>query len=397
MPDSFDAVAAAESHPAPPTESSDPWSQPRTRWIALAVVTAIVAYLCWLVIAPFVDVLLWSVVLVVGFYPLHRRLLARFRSPNLAAACSTVVVIVTILVPLAFVSMILVRDVTRMAHGLEAKRQALMDPDSPSTINRVFGWVDARFGIDRDEAQQYLAQRAKAIAGAFAAKTFDVLGGVLGAMVQIFFVIFTMFYLFRDARRVRETAGGLLPLERWQAADVFMRTKEVIVASLYGSLVIAAIQGTLGGLAFWVLALPSPLLWGVVMILLSMIPMAGAFVVWVPAAIYLISTGHWVKAVILIAWGTLVIGTIDNVLRPKLVGSRTRLHELVVFFAVLGGIQLFGILGVVTGPVLAAVAIALIDVWKQTRAIPTVATVPASSVPESPSPSGPGAPRVQPA
>jgi predicted PurR-regulated permease PerM len=139
----------------------------------------------------------------------------------------------------------------------------------------------------------------------------------------------------------------------------------VIAASVYGVLVIAVIQGILGGLAFWALGLPSPLLWGVVMIFLSMIPMAGSFVVWVPAAGYLGLSGHWGKALILAVWGTFVIGTVDNFLRPKLVGERTKLHELFIFFSVLGGLQVFGVIGLVLGPVIVAVTIALLDVLRQ--------------------------------
>lgn len=133
----------------------------------------------------------------------------------------------------------------------------------------------------------------------------------------------------------------------------------------HGVLSIAAIQGALGGAAFWVLGLASPLLWGVVMFFMSMIPMAGAFLVWVPAAIYLLVTGHWVKALILTLWGGLVIGTIDNFLRPRLVGQKTRLHELVVLFSVLGGLKVFGVLGLVVGPVVVAITLALIDVLRQ--------------------------------
>jgi predicted PurR-regulated permease PerM len=129
-------------------------------------------------------------------------------------------------------------------------------------------------------------------------------------------------------------------------------------------LVIAAIQGALGGIAFFALGLPSALVWGVVMIFLSLIPMAGAFVVWVPAAIYLAVTGHWVKALLLVAWGAFVIGTVDNFLRPKLVGERTKLHELFIFFSVLGGLQVFGVLGLVLGPVVLAITLALLDVLK---------------------------------
>src|SRR2546423_654234 len=174
-----------------------------------------------------------------------------------------------------------------------------------------------------------------------------------------------MYYLFRDGERLRAAVHNLLPLEDRKAHEIIERTGEVIGASVYGVLVIATIQGVLGGLAFWALGLPSPLLWGVVMIFLSMIPVAGAFVVWVPAAIYLVIMGHWGKAVVLAAWGTLAIGMVDNVLRPKLVGERTRLHELLIFFSVLGGLQVFGIIGLVLGPVIVAITIALLDVLRQ--------------------------------
>jgi predicted PurR-regulated permease PerM len=166
----------------------------------------------------------------------------------------------------------------------------------------------------------------------------------------------------------------MLPLERSQSEEIFTRTRDVIDASLYGVLVIAMIQGALGGLAFWVLGLPSAIVWAVVMIFLSMIPMAGAFIVWVPAAIYLAATGHWVKALILVAWGVLVIGTIDNFLRPKLVGEKTRLHELFIFFSVLGGLKVFGVLGIVLGPVVLAITLALLDVFRQADRRKPIAT-----------------------
>jgi predicted PurR-regulated permease PerM len=155
-----------------------------------------------------------------------------------------------------------------------------------------------------------------------------------------------------------------LPLESKQATAIMARTRDVIGASVYGVLAIAIVQGILGGLAFWTLGVPSAIVWGVAMTFLSMIPMLGAFLVWVPAAIYLALTGHAVKAVLLVLWGTLVIGMIDNFLRPKLVGERTKLHELLIFFAVLGGLQVFGVLGIVLGPVVLAITLALMDVFQ---------------------------------
>lgn len=361
----------ATVHPTPGSggENVEWWTKPVARWVALLAATGFIIYLCWLILAPFIDVLMWAVVLVIVFYPVHLRILAKTRKPNLAAVLSCLLVIVAILLPLALVTIAIVRDATDVAQALQQRRGELLNPDPNSLIGRSVQWAGKYVNVDRVASQEYLAERLQGVSGAVARRTLNVVGGAVGAIVQIFFVIFTMFYLFRDGDELRLGVRRLLPLERWQAHDVFVRTKEVIQASIYGSLVIAAIQGVLGGLAFWILGVPSALLWGAVMILLCMIPMAGAFLVWVPAAIYLLATGHWIKALILTIWGAVVIGSIDNVLRPKLVGGRTRMHELIVFFSVLGGIQVFGVLGIVAGPAVAALAMALFEVWKRSRTV----------------------------
>lgn len=135
---------------------------------------------------------------------------------------------------------------------------------------------------------------------------------------------------------------------------------------MYGVIVLAVIQGILGGLAFLVLGLPDPFVWGAVMVVLSTIPVTGSFLVWGPAAVYLAATGRWGAALLLAAWGLLVIGLIDNFLRPKLMGQKARVHELLLFFAVLGGLVVFGVAGLVFGPVLLAVTLSLLDVIRQT-------------------------------
>jgi predicted PurR-regulated permease PerM len=188
-----------------------------------------------------------------------------------------------------------------------------------------------------------------------------IFGNALEVGVKIVFVLFTLFYLFLDGPRMLEGLRKLLPLDQEQADVVFRRNLEVIDASVYGVLVIAVVQGTLGGVAFWMAGVPSPVLWGVVMIVLSMIPVAGAFVVWLPVAIFYAVIGQWGKAAFLTVWGAVVIGTVDNFMRPQLVGRRARLHDLAIFFSVLGGLQVFGVLGLVLGPVVLAVTLALFD------------------------------------
>jgi predicted PurR-regulated permease PerM len=139
---------------------------------------------------------------------------------------------------------------------------------------------------------------------------------------------------------------------------------DTVFATVYGTLVVAAVQGTLGGLMFWWLGLPAPLLWGVVMGLLSIIPVLGAFIIWIPAAVFLAAQGAWGKAVILTLWGTVVIGLIDNLLYPILVGKRLRLHTVPVFIAIVGGLAVFGASGLVLGPVILALCDAALDLWR---------------------------------
>jgi predicted PurR-regulated permease PerM len=333
-------------------------------FVALMAVLLAALYVCWLMFQPFFNVLLWAGVLSVVFYPMHLRIRGRLTSPSLAAACSTLLVILLILLPVTFVTVAVVRELGGAAASFQASDHAWSSTMPPAVVwllDRASQYVD----IDREAARAFLVQRMQSWGTALAASTLVVVGGAVGAITQMLLVVFTLFYFFRDGDRIRHAAHEMVPLQQIQWQDIATRTQDVIAATVYGVLAISAIQGTLGTFIFWALGLPSPLLWGVVMFFLSMIPMAGAFLVWVPAAIYLAITGTYVKAGILVVWGVLVIGTIDNVLSPRLVGRRASLHELLIFFAVLGGLQVFGVLGLVLGPVVVAMTLALIEMARQ--------------------------------
>ena len=196
--------------------------------ITLGVVLAIALYLCWLMVQPFVKVILWAVVLAVVFYPLHRRIRARIGSPSGASIVSTLLVIVLILLPATFITIAVVRELVGAADNLQAGVQRL---STASTIPWV-GWAldQARgyFNIDAAAAQKFLAERLQSWGGALAASTLLVVGGVVGAVVQIVLVVFTLFYLFRDGERIRQAVYNLLPLERMQMQDIAKRTQDVI-------------------------------------------------------------------------------------------------------------------------------------------------------------------------
>lgn len=330
-------------------------------FIALIAVLLAALYVCWLMFQPFFNVLLWAAVLCVVFYPMHRRILGRTRKPTVAAALSTLAVVLLILLPVTAVTVAVV-------HELSGAAASFQSPDkwtAPPGVERALDFIGRYVDIDRDTARTFVAERMQTWGTALAASTLVVVGGAVGAVAQTLLVVFTLFYFFRDGENIRHAAYGMVPLRRTQWHDIIARTRDVIGATVYGVLAISAIQGTLGTFIFWVLGLPSPLLWGVVMFFLSMIPMAGAFLVWVPAAIYLALVGSYAKAGMLVGWGVLVIGSIDNILSPKLVGRRARLHELLIFFAVLGGLQVFGVLGLVLGPVAVAMTLALIEMVRE--------------------------------
>ena len=334
------------------------------RWLALLAPTALALYLCWLMAQPFVNVLAWAVVLVIIFYPVHQRIVALTRRSSWSALLSTVIVIAVILIPLTLLTLAVAKEVGDVAKNIQGFFRSLLDPNSP-VMGRIMSWLGRYVDAGRLDPQEYLLEQLNNISGAIAGRTLGFVGGVVGAIVRAFFIVFTMYYLFRDGDRIYNATLDVIPLERAETRQIFDRTREVIHASVYGVIVIAAIQGALGGLAFGVLGLPNALVWGVMMFFLSMIPLAGSFVVWVPAAIYLAVSGHWAKALILAAWGALVIGTIDNFLRPKLVGERTGLHELLIFFSMLGGLRIWGALGLALGPVAVAITLALLDIFRR--------------------------------
>lgn len=333
------------------------------RWWVLLLVTVILLYLCWRMVQPFLNVILWATVLVILFYPVHRRLVQRIGRPWLAALLSCLLVIVIILVPVTLITLAVINELSGAVDAVQGGVNYVLNPNAPIT-GPILNFLNRYIDVTQLRSEEFLVERLKGVGGQLAGRTLGFIGGLVGAIIQTFFVIFTMYYFFRDGDNISRTVRDSLPLDREQADSVMTRTREVIDASVYGVITIAIIQGTLGGLAFWVLGVQSAIIWAVVMTFLSMVPMLGAFIVWVPAAIYLAVTGHVMKAVLLALWGTLVIGMIDNFLRPKLVGSRTRLHELLIFFSVLGGLNVFGVLGVVLGPVVLAVTLSLLDVYK---------------------------------
>lgn len=336
------------------------------RFIATLVVMAIALYLCWLMLRPFITVLTWATVLVIVFYPVHKQIAQKVKRRGLSAMLSTTLVILIVVLPLALLVLAVTNELTGVMRRLPPDMGQLMD-QTGSITGRTFNWIHERLGIDTTAMQQFVVEQLRTYSSAVLGRSLGIMGNVLSAIVKTFFVIITMYYLFRDGDKIVQALPEVLPFGTEQSEALLARINQVISASVYGVVTIALLQGLLGGLALWILGVPSPVLWAVVLALVCMIPVAGSFLVWLPAAIYLMATGHLTKGILLIVWGALVISTVDNFLRPKLIKNQTRLHELFVFFSVLGGMSLFGLLGVVVGPVVLAITLGLLETFKISR------------------------------
>lgn len=338
----------------------------RATKILLAVLTGIALYLSWRVLQPFVIIILWSLVLALMFTPLYRKLLARTGRPNLSAAATLAVAVISVLVPVGLVSLAIAAEVSDFVDQAPEQWQGWLGDSNLEAnatrwreeLGRYFPFVEQ---IDSERIKTALTGLGETIVK----RSAGVVGGFLRGLVGLVFIIFSLFFLLRDVDKFKSALREFLPLSPKQSDRLINRVVEIVHASVFGVGAIALIQGTLGGVTFAILGLPSPLLWGVVMAFFAMIPMVGAGAIWLPAALLLLARGQTGKAIALCLVGALVISTIDNFLRPRMVGGRTGLHALVVFFAVLGGLKLLGAVGLFVGPAIFAIAWTLLELFRE--------------------------------
>ncbi|HEY0308540.1 MAG TPA: AI-2E family transporter [Acidobacteriaceae bacterium] len=327
------------------------------RKIVLFCLTALGVIGCVAMILAFVPAITWAVALAVATQTPSQWLAAKVRRPSFAAILSVVLVLLLLVCPVAL-----------LLYNLGSQLLSLIDlVRSGAAQDWVAQMLAAYPRIDQvlthAKALVSLREGSQAAAGYLGGKLQDVLTGSVRAITQVGIMLFTLFFLYKDGDKARSAFQSILPVRVDQAKRLIRRMADTISSSLQGSVLIAAVQGSLGGLMFWALAVPQAFLWAFLMGLLALIPSLGTFLIWMPVAIFLALSGHVIKAIILLAWGLGVISTVDNLLYPTLVGNRLRLHTIPIFFAVLGGIALFGLSGLVLGPLLLTTTLELLHLW----------------------------------
>jgi predicted PurR-regulated permease PerM len=338
----------------------------RVTIIFLSAMTAVALYFSYLLFQPFVKPLLSAVVIAVVFFPVHVQIHRRLRSPSLAALASTLIIVLLIIVPAVAIILAIKGEVADLYALIDQKstESGGLSPYLSQLLARPMQWIGRYVDLSQFDLRASLLGRLRELSSFFVAEGWMIVGGLTTVVVNAVITLFTLFFLFREGRSMRRRAAAVLPLSSEQVEKLFSGIENTIIGTVYGGLVVAAVQGTLVGLALWIFGVPSPVLWGVVASFFALLPLVGTAAVWAPASIYLLASGSWVKAVILVAWGMFVVGTIDNLLRPYLIGSRVQMHTLLIFFAVFGGVNVFGFLGLIIGPVILAVTMTLLGLLR---------------------------------
>ena len=342
-------------------EETGGWTRPSLLTLTIGIATVLSLAVCIALLLPFLPAITWSITLAVVIQPVYRRL-AFPQYPKTGAALAVLAVTLLIVGPLLILGFQAAHEATKALQGLRgeelvAKWQLLLD--THPSVAKAMVWLQDQFNI-----KQQVQRLAESLGDALPA----FIGGSLWILVQLLITLFVLFFLLRDRLQIVQWLRAHSPLTDRETAFIFHKVEDCLQATVVGHMFTCLLQGILGGVMMGVLGLPFAVLWGAVMAMFALIPTLGAPVVWIPAAVMLILQGSLGKGLILVAWGVLVIGTIDNILYPVLVGRKVTLHTVPILFSYLGGVVLFGFSGLVLGPLIVMLTWAFLEIWRRRTA-----------------------------
>lgn len=347
------------------------------RWTVALTCLAALGYAAWLVFSPFLASLTWAIILAILLAPVQRWLSRWIPWKGLCSLVTCLLAALILLGPAAALGTALVGEVIEGLQYVQVHAEELrdLDPANWAAVVRLRSqletWLVDWLGepgfqemVRVPDLGATVVSAAQGLSQWLLNRSSSVFRNLAGLAFTTLVTWLILFYLLRDGDRLLDLAIEMMPYPGDRKEAMLERLNDVVISTVYGGLAVALTQGILGGVAFAVLGLPSPVLWGTVMAIFSFLPLVGAVVVWGPAAVILLIQGRWLAALGLAVWGSLAVGLVDNFLRPLLISGRTALHPLLIFLAVLGGIQAFGVLGLFLGPVLVAVVSGLVDLYR---------------------------------
>ncbi len=350
-------------------------------WMLITFIIILSFYLFYVVFCPFLIPIVWAVILAIMFYPVYRRLNRRLRGRrSLCAVVMTALVVLLIVLPSTYILSMLANEAINayvfFEKGLETGRfQPILELKNHPIIQGLWDQLNQYVDLSELDLNSLLLENLRRISRFAINQTSRIIRGFSFIIINFFLVVISLYYIFKDGDHFFGRIRQAIPLAPQDRDLLFDRLEEMIYATLYGGIFVALLQGFLGGVAFWFLGLSAPIFWGTVMAFLSFLPVIGPVFVWGPVVAYFFFQGLFLKGIILLIWGAAVVGLSDNFLRPVLISKRTKLHTILLFFGVLGGIKAFGLLGLIVGPLVVTICVTILDIYSERAAQPTPAGI----------------------
>lgn len=341
--------------------------EPR-HWSLIAAL-GLASYACYGLIAPYMGSIVLAFIVSLIFLPFHHRIERRLsRYPNLAASLSCTLLTVIIIIPTIFVSVaILQQGIAALSNGYEwvtrgGAKEVFDMPIVQSSLQRLDALLPSE-SINQQELLAKAAATASNLSREMLGLSSRILGDVTGMLINFFLMLFVLFFLLRDHEKINQLLRHVSPLSRSQEDAILDEVEKVAKSAVLGSFLTALAQGVIGGFAM-TLAGFAGLFWGTMMAFCSFIPVVGTALVWLPASGYLLLIGEWQWAVFLIGWGIIVVGSVDNILRPLLMKGNSGMNTLLIFFSLIGGLQVYGLMGLIYGPIIFAITLVLFRLYE---------------------------------
>jgi predicted PurR-regulated permease PerM len=319
-------------------------------------------YLAWRIVTPLWQPVVWAILLGALLAPMTARLAARLGNrPRLASSLMTAAVVLLLLLPILAIGGAVAAQAAQLVNRIDAAtlRASNLDLADFPVLAGPLGWLDATAGLSLSQIEGWIVMGAKRLLEVVAASGGAVFLGALGTIMKFVLMLFVLFFMLRDGPRIARTFVRMLPIETHLRSKLWRHLLDVTRAVFMGIGLTALAQGTLLGIGFAIAGLPSPLLFGVLGALFALVPIVGTAIVWVPATLWLLSQDQPYYAIFMLAWGVVVVGAVDNVLRPILISGRTEVPTLAVFIGVMGGLSAFGFIGLFLGPIVLGLLVAL--------------------------------------
>lgn len=337
----------------------------KSYFIVMTFITLVLGYLTFQIMSPFLSAIMWAIVISIIFYPIFSFILRFVKQRSIASLLTLVVILIVLFGPFSYLAYLLTQEVLSLIEKMQSGsfdslKTLLKHPAANTLVNKLL----SLFNITEQELQKAIVDNITKIGKESVGLVTSGVGNVVSVAINFVFTLLSIFFFLSDGPMFIETIGNFMPFSKKQKEKLMQQTKDVIVSTMYGGVTVAVAQGIIGGTAFAILAIPSPVLWGVSMFMASFVPMIGTAIIWVPAAGYLLFSGFYWKGVALILIGIFAISSVDNIIRPLIMKGKMKMPTIAIFFSILGGIKLFGFIGLIMGPLVLALFVSVFEIFR---------------------------------